>query len=157
MDLRLFHLDHRATRVRELAQLFVERVAQRPGALDRIFVMIVGDRGREQLGQDGAELDRPVGEALRDLPHRGVLQIAAPDRTGDARKHPRFEKVMQDVAARIGDGADIVDRGLGLGGKARHVGERIALPAHAAHFLVVVGVAVGADVEAGGLLRAQVR
>src|SRR5262249_17956761 len=39
----------------------------------------------------------------------------------------------------------------------RHVGERIALPAHAADLLVVMGVAVGADVETGGFLRAQMR
>ena len=62
---------------------------------------------------------------------------------------------MQDVAARIGDRADIVDRRLRLRREARHVGQRIALPAHAADFLVVMRVAVGDDVEAGDLLRAH--
>ena len=84
-----------------------------------------------------------------------VLQPAAADRADDVRKHARFEEVVQDVPARIGDRADLVGRRLGDLGKAVHVGERIALPAHAADFLVVMRVAVGDDVEAGGFLRAQ--
>ena len=85
----------------------------------------------------------------------GVLQPAAPDRADDPRENARFEKVVQDMAARIGDRLDLVDLRLGDLGKAVHVGERIALPAHAADFLVVVRIAVGDDVEAGDLLRAQ--
>ena len=110
VDLRLLHLDHRAAGVGELVELLVERVAERPGALDRVLVVVVLDRGGEQLGQDGAELDRPLGHALRRLPHRGVLQVAAPDRADDAREHARLEEVVQDVPARIGDRADLVDR-----------------------------------------------
>jgi hypothetical protein len=117
--------------------------------------VVVLDRSRDQLRQDGAELDRPLGHALRGLPHRGVLQAAAPNRPDDAGKHARLEKVVQDVPARIGDGADLVEHRLRLLGETIHVGERIALPAHAAHLLVVMGVSVGDDVEPCGFLRAQ--
>jgi hypothetical protein len=59
------------------------------------------------------------------------------------------------LAARIGDRTDIVDGGLRRRIEAGHVVQRIALPAHAADFLVVMRIAVGHDVEAGDLLRAQ--
>src|SRR5262249_2349021 len=80
---------------------------------------------------------------------------AAPDRPHDPGKHARFEKVVQDMPARIGDSADLVDHRLRQFGKTVHVGQRIALPAHAADLLVVVRVAVGQDVEAGYFLRPQ--
>ncbi len=93
-----------------------------------------------------------VGHALRDLPHRRILQIAATDRAGDLREHTRLEEVVQDVAARIGDRADIVDRRLGLLRKARPCGSadsscQLMPPT----FFVVMRIAVGADVEAGRL------
>ena len=155
VNLRLFHLDHRTAGVGELVKLLVERFAERHRALDRVFVISVDHGSREQLGQDGAPLDRALGHALRRLPHRGVLQIAAADFVDHLREDAGFQEVVQDVAARIGDGADIVDGRLGSLREAGHVGERIALPAHAAYFLVVMGVAVGTDVEAGDFLRAQ--
>ena len=65
-----------------------------------IFVVVVSDRGGEQLGQDRAELDGLIGQSLRRLPHRRVLQIAGAKRPDDARQHARFELVVQDVAAR---------------------------------------------------------
>jgi hypothetical protein len=155
VDLRLLHLDHRAAGIGELAELLVERVADRPGALDRILVVVVLDGSGDQLGQDGAELDRLLGQALRRLPHCGVLQPAAPHRPDDPGKNARLEKVMQDVPARIGDGADLVGHRLRQLRKPVHVGKRIALPAHAPDLFVVMGVAVGADVEARRFLRAQ--
>ncbi len=71
------------------------------------------------------------------------------------REHPRLEQIVQDMAAREADGAEVVDRGRGRFVEARHVPRRIALPAHAADLFVVMRVAVGADVEPGGFLRAQ--
>ena len=109
MDLRLFHLHQRAAGVGEIVQLGVERVAKRPGALDRILVEIVLAARREQLRQNGAELDRPHGHALGSFPHRGVLQVAAAHRADDPGKDTGLERVMQDVTARIGRSADIID------------------------------------------------
>src|SRR6204780_30284 len=77
VDLRLFHLDHRAAGIGQLVQFGVERRGQRHGALDRVLVMRVGQAHRQQFGRDGAELDRLFGETLRPPPHRRVLQIAA--------------------------------------------------------------------------------
>ena len=95
------------------------------------------------------------GQALRHLPHRGVLQTAGPHRSHDPGKDAGFEVIVQDVAAREGRAADTVDRRRGDRVETGHVPQRIALPAHAPDFLVEVRIAVGADVEAGDLLRAQ--
>ena len=157
VNLRLLHLNERASNIGQFVKFGVERSAERHGPLDRVLVIVVGDRGGEQLRQDGAEFDRTLGHALRHFPHRGVLQIAAADRPDDLRKHPRFEEVVQDMAARIGDGADIVDRGLRFLAEPCHMRDRIALPAHAADFFVVMRIAVGADVQPGDFLRAQER
>ena len=46
VDLRLLHLQHRAAGIGELVELLVERVADRPGALDRVLVVVVLDRER---------------------------------------------------------------------------------------------------------------
>src|ERR1700691_2461383 len=62
---------------------------------------------------------------------------------------------MQDVAARISNGADIVHGGFQSVRKSSHVGERIALPAHPADLGVIVRVPVSANVEPGNFLRAQ--
>jgi hypothetical protein len=105
VDLRLFHLDHRAAGIGELVQFLVERVGQRHGALDRVLVIDVGHGRGQEFGQDGAELDRLPGETLRGFPHRGVLQVAAADRAHHLRQHPRLERIVQDVAAREADGA----------------------------------------------------
>ena len=155
VDLRFLHLDHRAAGVGEIIELLVERFAQRPGALDRILVMVVLHRGREQLRQDGAELDRLPGHALRRLPHGGVLQSSTPYRSNDPRKHTGFQKIVQNMTARKGDGPDLVGGGRRHLGKAIHMGERVALPAHAGDLLVIVGIPVGADIQAGDFLRPQ--
>jgi hypothetical protein len=155
VDLRLLQLDDGTAGIGQLIELLVERVADRPRALDRVLVIVVLDGSRDQLGQDRAELDRLLGHALRRLPHRRVLQGAAPYRPDDPREHARLKKIVQNMPARIGDGADLVGGGLWRFGKAVHVGERIALPAHAADLLVVVRVAVGEDVETRDFLRPQ--
>ncbi len=155
VNLRLFHLDHRAAGVGEIVELLVEGLAQRHGALDRVLVVAVDRGGGKKLRQDGAELDRLCGQALGHFPHGGVLQVAGPDGSHDLGKDAGFEIIVQDVSARKGDRADIVDRRLGGRVEPRHVRQRIALPAHAADFLVVVRIAVGADIKARRLLSAQ--
>ena len=100
VDLRLLDLDHRAAGVGELVILLVEGVGDRQHALGHALVMAVLRSEGDDLGRDRAELDRLLGEPLRRLPQRGVLQVAAADRADDRRHHPRFQVVVQDVAAR---------------------------------------------------------
>ena len=111
MDVRLLHLQDRATGIGEIVQLLIERVAERPCTLDRVFVVIVVDGSRQQFRQYGTELHRARRHPLRRFPHRRILQIAWPQGTDNAREHARLFKVMQDVAARISNGADIVHGG----------------------------------------------
>ena len=59
------------------------------------------------------------------------------------------------MPAWVGDRADVIDRRFGNGAEAGHVRQRVALPAHAADFFVVMSVAVGTDIEARCLLCAQ--
>ena len=76
-------------------------------------------------------------------------------RADDLRKDPGLEEIVQDMAARVSDRADLVGGRLRHAGEPVHVRERIALPAHARDLLVIMRISVGADVEAGDLLRAQ--
>jgi hypothetical protein len=59
------------------------------------------------------------------------------------------------MCPRKGDGADIVNRRFSDRVESGHAPQGIALPAHASDFIVVVRVAVGTDIEARSLLRAQ--
>jgi len=155
MDLRLLELDHRAAGFGQFAELAAERVANRPDPFDRVLVVSVGDGGREQFGKNGPELDRFSSKPLRRLPHRGVLQIAGADGPDDLGQDARFEEVVQNMPAR-GSSPHLVRARLRRCREAGHVRQRIALPAHAADLLVEMRVAIGTDVEAGRLLRAQI-
>ena len=157
MDLRLLELDHRAAGIGEFVQLLVQRVGDGEDAVLDALVVAVGDREGDQLRPDGAELDRLLGHALRGLPHRGVLQVAAPDRADDARHHARLQVVVQDVAGREGQAALAGERRARIVVvEAAHVARRIVGPALAADVLVEMRVAVGDDVEAGELLLVQI-
>ncbi|MCZ7562673.1 MAG: hypothetical protein M5U08_01795 [Burkholderiales bacterium] len=157
VDLRLLHLDHRAAGVGEVMQLLVEHVGERHDARGQVLVVLVLHREGHELGGHRAELDRLGGEPLGGLPQLGVLHLAAAHRPDDLRHHARFEVVVQDVPAREGDAAGTGARELRVRVvESGHVVRRIARPALAAHVLVEAAVAVGADVEAGELLLAQV-
>ena len=120
------------------------------------LVVAVLHREGDDLRRHRAELHRPLGDALRRLPHRGVLQIAAADRADDRRHHARFQIVVQDVAARKPDAAAPGRRRQRMVVvEAAHVVRRIAGPALAADVVVEAAVAVGDDVEAGELLVAD--
>ncbi len=137
MDLRLLDLDHRTAGVGELVIFLVEGVGDREHAVGHALVVAVLQREGDDLGRHRAEFDRLLGEALRRLPHRGVLQIAAPDRAGDDRHDPRFQIVVQDVAARKQDAAAAGRRRLGMRDvEAAHVVRRIGGPALAADVVV---------------------
>ena len=84
MDLRLFELDDLATRIGEIVQLLVQRIGDGEDAVLQRFVMPVLHGESDQLRPDRAELDRLFGHALRDLEHRGILQLASRDRPADA-------------------------------------------------------------------------
>src|ERR1041385_5472265 len=108
-----------------------------------------------RLGADGAELDRLAGHPLRHLPDRGVLQLAAGDRPDDARHHPRFQVVVQDVPGREADRPAARRDPRIEPVEAAHVARRIVGPALAADVAIEMRIAVGDDVEAGDLLLVQ--
>ncbi len=157
MDLRLLDLDHRTAGVGELVIFLVEGVGDREHAVGHALVVPVLQREGDDLGRHRAELDRLRGEALRRLPHRGVLQIAAADRSGDDRHDARFQIVVQNVAARKPDAAAAGRRRHRmLDVEAAHVVRRIGGPALAADVVVEAAIAVGDDIEAGEFLIAQI-
>ena len=157
VDLRLLDLDHRAAGVGELVILLVEGVGDRQHALGHALVMAVLRSEGDDLGRDRAELDRLLGEPLRRLPQHGVLQVAAPDRADDRRHHPRFQVVVQDVAARKPQPAAAGRSWARIGMLvAAHVVRRIAGPALPADVVVEPAVTVSHDVEPGKLLVAQI-
>ena len=53
----------------------------------RLVISVLRREG-DDLRRDRAEFDRPLGEPLRGLPQRGVLQVAAPDRADDRPASP---------------------------------------------------------------------
>ena len=153
VNLGLFELDHRAPRVCELGEFLVESVAQRHHPLDLVGVVGVLDRGRQNFRHDGAEFDRSSGQSLGGLPHGGVLQIAATHGADDLGDHIGFEIVVQHMAHGEANAAEFVGRGTWHAFfEPVHVEGRVARPAAPADLIVVMGVAVGQDVEPGGLL-----
>ena len=102
VNLRLLDLDHRAAGVGQLVVFLVEGVGEREHAVGQALVVLVLHREGDDLGRHRAPFHRLLGEALRRLPHLGVLQVAAADRPDHRRHHPRFQVVVQDVAAREG-------------------------------------------------------
>jgi hypothetical protein len=157
VNLRLLDLDDRTARVGELVIFLVERVGDREHALRHALVMTILQGEGDDLGGNGAELDRPRGEALRRLPHRGVLQIAASDRPGDHRHHPRFKIIVQDMTARKPNAAAAGRRRHRmLRIEPAHMVRRIRRPALAADVVVEAAVAIGKDIQPRKFLIAQI-
>ncbi len=156
VDLRLFHLDHRAAGVGQRVELLVERVAERPDALADVLVVEVLHRERHELGRHGAELHGLLRLSLRGLVHLRVLHVAAADRADDARHQSRLDVVVKNMAAREADAAAADRRHLRDPVEAGHVERRIARPALAADVLREARVAVGHDVEAGDQLLVEI-
>ena len=157
VDLRLLDLDHRAAGVGEVVIFLVERIGDGENAIRDALVVTILQREGDDLRRDAAELHRLLGEALRGLPHRGVLQVAAPERSGDHRHDARFQIIVQDVAARKPDAAAPGRRRHRMRDvEARHVVGRIGGPALAADVVIEAAVAVGDDVETGEFLVAQI-
>jgi hypothetical protein len=156
MDLRLLHLDHPAAGVGELVQLFIERIADREDRASQILVMQVAHRHGDELGRDGAELDRLRCLSLCGFPDGGVVQVAATDRPDEVGHHARLEHVVQDVAGLLRN------PGLAAGAvetrpaETAHSQRRIREPVVARHIGIEAAVAVGDDIEARDLLVAQV-
>ena len=100
MDVRLLHLNDRAAGAGELEQLVAHRGADVANQLFLVGVVVVADRGADQLRRDGAELHRPRGHPLRDLPQRRVLQRTALDLADAARHHAALHHLEDDVALR---------------------------------------------------------
>ena len=154
MDLRLLHLDDFAAGVGEFVQFLVQRVADRQDAFAQVPVMQVAHRHGDQLGRDGAELDRLCRLSLRRLPHRRIAQPAAPYRSDQVRHDTRLEDVVQDMAGLMRDtGEPAFDLVGSRAGEAVHVQRRVRKPVMPGHVGIKAAIAVGDDVEAGGLLR----
>ena len=68
-----------AAGVRQLTVLAVGDVGQVEQQVAVTVVGLVADHVREAVDADGAELDRLVGHALRDLPYRRIVPGAGRD------------------------------------------------------------------------------
>ena len=137
-------------------QFGVQGLADREDAILHALVVTVGDREGDEFRSNGTELDRLSGQALRRLPHRGVLQVAAGDRADDARHDAGFEIVVQDMAGRERQSALARRRRLRVAIESAHVARRVVGPALTADIGIEMGVAVGDDVEARNLLLVRV-
>ena len=120
-----------------------------------VGVVIVADRGPDQLRRNRAELDRPRGHALRHLPQRGVLQRSPLDLVDAARHHAALHHLEDDVALH-GAAVALAHALVVAARQALEAPGRVLKPAHAADVGVEPRVAVGDDVEAGALLIAKV-
>ena len=149
---RLLELDQRAAGGRQLLQLGVHDVAQIEDHLAVRRVVLVPQHAGEHRRTDRAELDRAVGEALGDLPQRGVFQRPAGQLVGDDRRLIGLLNLVEDAP-----GLDRVAPHPALRGRAVALDpaqplDRIEEPRLAADREVEAAVAVGDDVEPGGLL-----
>ena len=110
VDVRLLHLQHRAAGIGELFSSGFSALLNAQSARSGLY----SDRRRRMRPTIPAIWCRTspaASSSAAPLSTSRILQVARPQGADDARKHARLEKVVQDVAARIGDGADIVDRG----------------------------------------------
>ncbi len=155
MDLRLLQLDHRAAGVRQVVQLLVERLTQGHDALGEARVVLVLHRKRHQLRCHRPELHRLLRQPLRRLEQLRILHLAPAHRAHQLRHHPRFEIVVQNVAARKRNPPRPHRRQLRVRRlEPAHVMRRITRPALPADVLVEPAVAVGHDVQARHFLLA---
>src|SRR5262249_41192318 len=138
------------------SELLAHRVAQVLDQLLRLRVVIVADRGTDQLGRRGAEFDGSRRELLCRAPKRGVLQRTALDLADAARHHATLHDLEDDVALR-GAAVTLARAIVVSAGEPFESARRILEPAHAADVVVEARVAVGDDVEARALLVADVR
>src|SRR5262245_17042478 len=157
VDLWLLELNGRTAGIGKLVQLLVQGVGDGKDAILHAGIVPVGNGEGDQLGPDGAELDRLVGHTPSSLPHRGILQVAAADRPNDAGHYSGFQIVVQDVARREREAAFASQRWARIVViEALHVARWIVGPALAAHVLVEVGIAVGDDIETRAFLLVQI-
>ena len=156
VDVRLFHLDDGAAGASQIRELGLHRIGQREQQVFLLRVVVVPDRRADEIRHDRPELDRPRGEALRDLPQIRVVQRAALDRPHAARHHAAFHHFEDNVslarAAVALPGAVVV-----AAAEALEPPRRVLEPAHAADVAVEPRVAVSDDVEASTLLVADER
>ncbi len=112
MDLGFLELDDLAAGVSEIVELGVQRIRDRQNTIFNRLVVLVLNSERNQLRPDSAEFNRPLGHALRDLPHSGILKVASGNRPVDAGHDARFQIVMQNVAGREREATFARRRGL---------------------------------------------
>jgi hypothetical protein len=157
VDLRLLQLDHRAAGLSELGELGVQRVAHRHDGFADVAIVQVAHRHRDELGRDGAELDRAGRQPLRRLPDRGVLQRTAADRPDKVGHDASLEDVVQDVARLVRNAGKAALHGVGAGArKAFHADRRIREPVVSSDVGIEAAVAVRDDVQTRGFLVAQI-
>ena len=149
---RLLDLDHRTAGGGQLAQFGIHDVAEIEHHCLVVGVVLVPQHARQCRRADRAEIHRAIAEALRDLPQRGVFEAAGQLLIND-RRLVGLLHLPQDLA-----GPDVVPRHPALRGAAVALDaaqplDRIEEPRLAADREIEAAVAVGDDVEPGGLLR----
>ena len=137
----------------ELAELRVHDVAEVVDELLVVAVVLVPEHARERGGADRAELQRLVGQALRRLPERGVLQRPAGQLVLDHAGLVGLLHLPEDVPGTQAVPLHPAARGVAVALDAAEPLDRIEEPGLAADGQIEPAVAVGHDVEPGGLLR----
>ena len=154
VDLRLLDLQRGAAGIGELCEFGMNCGRDREHPLVERFVILIVGRDSDNLRGRGAELHRAVGLALRRLPEIRILQLAAIDRPSNTRQDARLGIVRKDRAMQKGSGPA---RRVRIGQiVAAHVMGQITRPALPADIIVETTIAVGDDIEPGGLLIAQI-
>ncbi len=149
---RLFHLDQWATGRGHVAQLRVHDVAEVEDHGFVVVVELVPQHRGEGGGADGAELHRPVGRALSDLPERGVFQRAARELLAHDARLIGLLHLPQDLARAQAVARHPAPRGVAVAADAAEAFDWIKEPGLAAHGQIEAAVAVRDDIEPCGFL-----
>src|SRR5262245_5483471 len=151
---RLLDLKDLAPGVSEPMIFLVERLGESEDRLLAILVEPVLGLALDHLAAATAELNRPVGQLLRDFPDRGILQASSPDRPYNLRRAQCLDELSENVARLRGARAKRRARRPERGRIVRHVRfqpahaiEQVAEPGAAADIGIKTHLAVGDDVE----------
>ena len=149
---RLLDLDQRAAGVGQLAELRVHDVAEIEDHRLVVVVELVPQHRGEGGGADGAELERPVGQALRHFPQLGVFQRAARELLAHHAGLIGLLHLPQDLAGPQAVARHPSARGVAVALDAAQPFDGIEEPRLAADGEIEAAVAVGHDIEPGGFL-----
>ena len=150
---RLLDLDQRTARGGQLAELGVHDVREIVDQRLVVLVVLVPQHAGEGGRADRAELQRPVGQPLRHLPERRVLERTPGQLRRDHAWLIGLLYFPEDAARPQAVALHPAARGVAVAVDSAEPLDRVEEPRLAAYGQIEPRVAVGHDVEPGGLLR----